>query len=96
METAALYAESVMERYPATAWHKRSLFLLGRTCIARNMTADAETVMLRIPTEYPDLADYALFHLAEHYYSGKRYAEAVGMYQRLISNYQSSSLIARP
>ena len=94
-ETAGLYAESVMERYPATPWHKRSLFLLGRTFIARSMTADAEKVMLRIPIEYPDLADYALFHLAEHYSSGKRYADAVGLYQRLISNYQSSSLLAR-
>ena len=95
METAGLYAESVIERYPATPWQKRSLFLLGRTFIARNMTADAEKVMLRIPTEYPDLADYALFQLAEHYYSGKRYTDAIGLYQRLISSYQSSSLIAR-
>lgn len=95
METAGLYAESVMERYPATPWHKRSLFLLGRTLIARDMTADAEKVMLRIPTEHPDLADYALFLLAEHYSSGKRYPDAVGLYQRLISNYPSSSLISR-
>ena len=95
METAGLYAESVLERYPSTPWFKRSLFLLGRTFIARNMTSDAEKVMYRIPTEYPDLADYALFHLAEHYYSGKRYIDAVGLYQRLISNYQSSSLVVR-
>jgi soluble lytic murein transglycosylase len=95
METAGLYAESVIEQYPATPWQKRSLFLLGRTFIARDMTADAEKVMLRIPTEYPDLADYALFHLAEHYFSGKRYPDAIGLYQRLISNYQSSSLVAR-
>jgi len=95
MEAAGLYAESVMERYPATPWFKRSLFLLGRTFIARNMTADAEKVMYRIPAEYPDLADYALFHLAEHHYSGKRYAEAVGLYQRLIGNYPSSSLATR-
>lgn len=95
IEAAGLYAESVMERYPATPWHKRAQFLLGRTFIARDMTADAEKVMLRIPTEYPDLADYALFHLAEHHASGKRYADAVGLYQRLISNYQSSSLVGR-
>ena len=95
MEAAALYAESVMERYPTTPWHKRSLFLQGRTFIARGMTADAEKIMLRIPIEYPDLADYALFQLAEHYYSGKRYTDAVGLYQRLTSNYQSSSLVAR-
>jgi len=95
MDFAALYAESVVERFPATNWHKRSLFLLGRTMIARGMSADAAKVMLRIPTEYPDLADYALFLLAEHYAAGKRYTDAVGLYQRLISDYQSSSLIAR-
>lgn len=95
MEAAGLYAESVMERYPATPWYKRSLFLLGRTFIARDMTADAEKAMLRIPTEYPDLADYALFQLAEHYHAGKKYTDAVGLYQRLSSNYQSSSLVAR-
>ena len=94
-ETAGLYAESVIDRYPATPWQKRSLFLLGRTFIARGMTADAERTLLRILTEYPDLADYALFHLAEHYAAGKRYPQAIGLYQRLISNYQSSSLVAR-
>jgi tetratricopeptide (TPR) repeat protein len=59
------------------------------------MTADAEKVLLRIPTEYPDLADYALLLLGEQYHAGKRYADAVALYQRLISNYQSSSLVAR-
>ncbi len=95
METAGLYAESVMERYPDTPWQKRALFLQGGTFIARNMTADAEKVMLRIPTEYPDLADYALFQLAELYQAEKRYTDAVGLYRRLISNYQSSSLVGR-
>ncbi len=95
MEAAGLYAESVMDRYPATPWHKRALFLLGRTFIARDMTADAEKIMLRVPTEYPDLADHALFQLAEHNHAGKRYTDAVGLYQRLISNYQSSSLVGR-
>jgi soluble lytic murein transglycosylase len=95
MEAAGLYAESVMERYPATPWYKRSLFLLGRTFIARDMTIETEKIVLRIPTEYPDLADYALFQLAEHYFSKKRYNDAIGLYQRLINNYQSSSLVAR-
>ncbi len=95
METTALFAESVMERYPATVWQKRSLFLLGRSFIGRDMAAEAEAVLLRVPTEYPDLADHALFALAEQHYAKKRYAEAIGLYQRLTGNYPSSSLAPR-
>jgi soluble lytic murein transglycosylase len=94
-ETASLYARSVMERYPHTPWQKRSLYLLGRTLIDRNRTADAEAVMLRVPVEYPDLADYALFSLAEHFASRKRPADAVVLYRRLIENYPASTLAPR-
>ena len=92
---AALYAQSVMERYPRTAWAKRSLFLLGRTLLLRVMTADAGKVMLRVPEEYPDLADYALFSLAEGYAAVQRFADAASLYQRLTENYPASSLAAR-
>jgi soluble lytic murein transglycosylase len=94
-ETAGLFAESVVERYPNTAWQKRSLFLLGRTLMGRDMTVEAEQILLRVPVEYPDLADYALFLLAEHRYAKKAYPEAVGLYERLVNNYPSSALVAR-
>ena len=95
LETAGLFAESVMERYPKTPWQKRSLFLLGRTLLGRDMTVEAEQALLRVPVEYPDLADYALFSLAEYRYTKKSYPEAVGLYERLLSNYPSSALVAR-
>ncbi|MHB8843562.1 MAG: lytic transglycosylase domain-containing protein [Nitrospirota bacterium] len=95
MATAALFAESVMERYPRTVWHNRSLFLLGRTFTVRGMTAEARTTLLRVPAEYPDLADYALFILAEHYYEKKKYTDAIGLYQRLTGNHPSSTLAMR-
>jgi len=94
-ETAGLFAESVMERYPDTAWSRRSLFLLGRTLAARDRTSDAEAVLLRIPSEYPVVADYALFILAEHYAAKQRYGDAVGLYQRLINPYPSSPLVPK-
>ena len=95
LETAGLFAESVMERHPKTPWQKRSLFLLGRTLLGRDMTVEAEQALLRVPVEYPDLADYALFSLAEYRYTQKAYPEAVGLYERLVSNYPSSVLVAR-
>jgi soluble lytic murein transglycosylase len=95
LETAGSLAESVMEQYPQTVWQKRSLFLLGRTLLGRDMTVEAEKVLLRVPTEYPDLADYALFNLAEYRYIKKSYVEAIGLYERMVSSYPSSALTAR-
>ncbi len=95
MQAAALYAQSVMERYPHTSWEKRSLLLLGRALIARGMTAEAEKVLLRAPAEYPDLADYALFALAEHHAAGRRSSDAASLYQRVTDNYPASVLAPR-
>jgi soluble lytic murein transglycosylase len=95
MAVADQYARSVIERYPSTPWQKRALFLLGRTSIARDMTAEAAAFMLRVPAEYPELADYALFALAEHFAAKKLYTDAVGLYQRLIDDYPSSPLLPR-
>jgi len=95
LETSGLFAESVMERHPDSIWQKRSLFLLGRTLLGRDVTVEAEQALLRVPVEYPDLADYALFLLAEHDAAKKRYPEAVSLYQRLIDSYPSSVLLAR-
>ena len=94
-EAAGQYAQRVIRDHPDTPWRRRSLFLLGRTYLARDMTADAESVLLRMPAEYPDLADYAFFELAEHYAARLRWDDAVGMYGRLIDSYPSSPLEAR-
>lgn len=94
-ETSALFCESVMERHPGTPWYNRSLFLFGRTLLARDMTSDAERVFSRIPSEYPDLADYALFLRGEHRYAKKAYAEAVLLYDRLITVHPASALVPR-
>ena len=94
-DISGLYAQSVIRNYPDSPWKKRALFLLGKTFLARGMTADAEAVMLRMPAEYPDLADYALFALAEHYAGKQRGYDAAALYQRLIDGYPSSLLESR-
>jgi len=94
-DVSSLYAQSVIRNYPDSPWKKRALFLLGRTYLARGMTPDAETVMLRMPAEYPELADYALFALAEHYAGKQRWSDAAALYQRLIDGYPSSVLGSR-
>jgi len=95
MATAILVAQQVMEQYPNNPWQKRSLFLMGRALIALDRAAEAEAVMLRIPAEYPELADYALFFLAEYLSSKTRYADAAKLYQRLMDQYPKSFWVTR-
>lgn len=95
MTTTILIAQQVMEQYPNNPWQKRSLFLTGRALIALGRTAEAEAVLLRVPAEYPELADYALFFLAEHLSSKRRYEDAVKLYQRLIDHYPKSFWVTR-
>src|SRR3990170_3988204 len=90
MATAILIAQQVMEQYPNNPWQKRSLFVMGRALIALDRTAEAEAVMHRVTTEYPDLADYSLYFLAEYLFSKARHADAVRLYQRLIDRYPKS------
>lgn len=92
---AALLSSGIIERYSDTPWHRRSLFLLGRTHIARNQTKDAEEILTRIAGEYPDFGDYALFLLAEHLKSRDRQLDAAALLQRLITHYPSSLLVPR-
>ncbi|HLE41573.1 MAG TPA: tetratricopeptide repeat protein [Nitrospirota bacterium] len=95
MATTILIAQQVMEQYPNNPWQKRSLFLTGRALIALDRTAEAETVLLRVPAEYPELADYALFFLAEHLSSKTRYEDAIKLYQQLIDHFAKSSWVIR-
>lgn len=94
-ERAALLCRGMMERYPESPWKRRSHFLLGRTFLARNMTADAEEALQRVAAEYPDFADYALFLLAEHLRTRQRPADAAAIWHRLATHYPSSLLVPR-
>ena len=93
--TALLLARQVAELAPNTPWYKRSLFLMERSLILLDRQSEADAAMLRIQTEYPELADYAVFILAEYYYSKTQYSRAAALYQHLIDKYQKSSLVIR-
>src|SRR3990170_1498945 len=95
MATTILIAQQVMEQYPNNPWQKRSLFVIGRALITLDRTAEAEAVMLRVTAEYPELADYSLYFLAEHLFSRARYADAVKLYQRLTDHYPKSYWVIR-
>ncbi len=95
METTIAAAQQVVEHYPGSPWSKRSLFLIGRAFIALDRPYEAAAVMLRVPNEYPELADYALYFLAEYYFSKNRYPEAIKLYQQISERYPKSLWAAR-
>lgn len=95
METARLFAQQVAEQFPNTVWQKRSIFLLGRVFISLDMAPEAEAVMLRSATEYPVLADYALYLLADYLYSKGKYSEAARYYAQITVKYPDSFWVVR-
>ena len=88
-------AWQVRDRYPATPWYKRSLFLTEQALIQADRASEADAAMLRVQDEYPVMADYALFILAEYHYSNKRFSQAAVLYQQLTLRYPRSSLAVR-
>jgi soluble lytic murein transglycosylase len=95
MDMALSLAWQVREQYPRTPWYKRSLFLTEQALIRMDRASEAEAAMLRVRDEYPLMADYALFILAEYHYSNKRFSQAAVLYQQLIERYPRSSLAIR-
>jgi len=94
-DSALILLQQLMEQYPNTPWYKRALFLTGRTFIQMDRSDAADAAMLRVLAEYPELADYALFQLAEYHVSKERYSRAAALYQRITEKYTKSSLAPR-
>ena len=90
MEKARLASLQVLDQFPKTPWARRSLFLLGRVFIAQDKAGMAEAVMVRVAAEYPELADYGFYLLAEYHQSGGRPAEAAKHYRRISESYPDS------
>lgn len=88
-------ARQVREQYPGTPWYKRSLFLTEQALIQMDRASEADAAMLRVQDEYPVMADYALFLLAEYHYSHKRFSQAAILYQQMLERYPRSSLAIR-
>ena len=94
-EKALLLARRVADLFPNTPWYKRSLFLMERSLILLDRPSEADSIMLRMQTEYPELADYSVFILAEYYYSKTQYSRAAALYQHLLEKYPKSFLVLR-
>ncbi len=91
-ETALRFSRRVVEQYPGTAWYKRALFVSEQALIQLDRASEADAAMLRVGEEYPALADYAVYLLADYHYSKARYSRAVALYQDVMEKYPRSSL----
>ncbi len=94
-ESALLISRRVADLYPNSPWYRRSLFLALQAHIQLDHPTEADAAMLRVQAEYPELADYALFLLAEYHFSKERYSEAAALYQQLVDRYPKGPLAAR-
>ena len=93
-EAALALAYRVMERSPGTAWYRRALFLSEQVFIRMDRASDADAAMLRVIAEYPELADYAVFILADYHFEKGRFTRSATLYGRLLDRYPKSSLVA--
>jgi soluble lytic murein transglycosylase len=94
-EAVLIVCQQVAELYPDTAWYQRSLFLAEQAFIQLDRAGEADAAMLRAQAEYPELADYAVSILADHYFSKARYTQAAALYQQVVERYPKSSLAER-
>lgn len=94
-EAAHSAARFLQENHPGTVWYKRSLFLTGQALIQMNREPEADAAMLRVKTEYPEMADYALTLLADYHYANRRFTQAAALYQHVAEKHPGSSLAAR-
>lgn len=94
-EAVLLLCRQIAEQYPNTIWYRRSLFLSERAFIRLDSPSEAESAMLSIRTEYSEMADYAVFLLAEYFNSKGLYSKAAALYEVLMENYPKSSLRMR-
>jgi len=86
-------ARRIIDLYPNTPWYKRTLFLTEQTLIKLDRTSEAVAAMLRVQAEYPELADYAVFLMADYHFAKSRYSEAAALYEQVSEKYPQSYLI---
>jgi soluble lytic murein transglycosylase len=94
-DAALLIARRVAERYPGTVWYRRSLFVALQASIQLDRPSDADAAMLRVHDEYSELADYALFLLADYHYAKTRYNRSAALYEAVLDRHPRSFLVAQ-
>ncbi len=90
-----LISRQLIDQYPGTAWYRRALFVTEQALIWLDRDPDADAAMLRVQAEYPELADYAVFQLAEYHFSKSRFSRAAAFYQQAAERYPKSLLAPR-
>ncbi len=90
-----LILRRVTEQYADTAWYRRALFVTEQALIQLDRDTDADAAVLRVQAEYPELADYAVFQLAEYHFSKSRFSRAAILFQQVTESYPKSLLAAR-
>lgn len=94
-EEALLAAYRLWLQFPETPWYKRSLFLTEQVLIQADLPAEADAAMLRVKNEYPEMADYAVFLLADYHFAKARFSQAAAFFESVTENYPKSSLATR-
>lgn len=92
---ALLVSREITDQYPDTVWYRRALFVTEEVLIRLDQASAADAAMLRVQEEYPELADYAVFLLAEYHYSRARYSKAAALYQVVLEQRPKSLLAAQ-
>ncbi len=92
---ALLLASGLIEQYPGTPWYKRALFLVEQALIQQDLATEALAAMLRVQSEYPELADYGVFLMADYHAAKSRFSAAAVLYDQVVERYPASSLVVR-
>lgn len=94
-EEALFAGRGLAEQFPGTPWYKRSLFVAEQVFIQMDLADEADAAMLRVKSEYPEMADYAALTLADYHYARLRFSQAAALYEFITENYPKSSLAVR-
>ncbi|MGE5174719.1 MAG: tetratricopeptide repeat protein [Betaproteobacteria bacterium] len=90
-----LISHQLTEQFPETSWYRRALFVTEQALIQMDRASEADAAMLRVQAEYPELADYAVFLLAEYHFSKGRHSQAAALYQSVMERHPKSPLAMR-
>ena len=85
---------AVADGFPDSIWRKRSLFMIGRI-YKEALDPRAVDYLKTAAQEYKELQDYALYFMAEYYFSKEYYTHAVENYDAAIKSFPNSPLLSR-
>ncbi len=94
-DAVLIIARQTADQCPDSIWSRRMLFLAEQAFIQLDRPAEADAAMLRVRSEYPELADYAVSALADYHFAKARYTRSAALYQQVAEQYPKSLLAVR-